>query len=166
MANDNWDDLTDEAPQDADGPKRLREAYDRQKKELDKLRKEYDGLIKRQRQADVKSILEEVGVNPKVARFVLSDVEDVTKEAVQEWVSENGELFGISQGEPEAANTPPEGMSAEEASTLSQMQTASSGDSSKPPTSQEELLRAIKATTNEAELQELLGTNRGRTFRV
>ncbi len=166
MANDNWDDFDGDESRDDDGPKQLREAFNRLKKENAKLQKEHESLQKRQRQTDVKNILEEVGANPKVARFVLQDIEDVTKENVVEWVSENGELFGISTDAPkgDAPAEPPKGMSPDEANALTALNQFHAPQPSGPSAAEEELRKRIREAKDPDELISMLGINKTQAF--
>ena len=50
-----------------------------------------------QRERTVKEILEQKGVNAKAARLVLKDLDEVSEESVNNWLTENGDLFGITQ---------------------------------------------------------------------
>jgi hypothetical protein len=167
MANNDWDDFDEDTADGQGSPKALREAYDRQKKELAKLRKEYEGLNRKVRQNSTKEILESLGVNPKVARFVLADVEDVSRESVTEWVNENGELFGVSLGEPDdgkAEAEPPKGMSADEANALAQLNQFSVPDASGATTTEEDLAKRIKGASSPDELIAMLGLNKSQAF--
>ena len=167
MASNEWDDFEDQG--DGSGaPKALREAYDRQKKELDKLRKEYEGLNKKVKQSSTKDILESLGVNPKVARFVLADVDDVSKESVTEWVNENGELFGISLGEQsegkDSTPAPPTGMSPEEANALAAINQFSTPDAQGVTGGTADMEKQIKGAASPEELIAMLGLNKSQAF--
>ena len=165
MANNDWDD--DDAADEQSAPKALREAYDRQKKELAKLQKEYESLNRKVRQSSTKEILESLGVNPKVARFVLADVDDVSKEAVTEWVNENGELFGISldnsASEPAQAE-PPKGMSADEANALAALNQFSTPDAQGVTSPTADMEKQIKSAASPEELIAMLGLNKTQAF--
>jgi hypothetical protein len=175
MANNDWDDDFDS--RDDEGlPKRLRAEIKRLQKENERLAEENGTLGKKVRQTSVKSILEDVGVTPQVARYVLRDLEDdakdVTKDAVQEWLSENGSMFGITQddstdggdGGAEAPKVAPQGMSAEDVSALAQMNTlAGAVDTSGNP-QLSDIQQRINATSNADELTELLGLNKAHAF--
>jgi hypothetical protein len=167
MANNDWDDFDEDTADGQGSPKALREAYDRQKKELNKLRKEYEGLNRKVKQSSTKDILESLGVNPKVARFVLADVEDVSKETVAEWVNENGELFGISldgsKDEPAQAE-PPKGMSPDEANALAQLNQFSVPDANGVSSTEADLEKRIKGATSPDELVAMLGLNSTKAF--
>lgn len=80
----------------------------------EKARKEAEEKLtatsKQVRQRTVQDVLKDKGVNPALARFVLQDLDDPTPESVDQWVKDNGELFGIKA--EEAPTDAPEGQSA------------------------------------------------------
>lgn len=96
----NWDDDDDQNTNDSDLVKDLR----RQLRELAKARKELDTelstLRPQVRRQSVSSVLSELGVNTKIAGILPESV-DPTKEAVQKWLEDYGDLFNISQAKPE-----------------------------------------------------------------
>jgi hypothetical protein len=50
-----------------------------------------------QRERVVKEVLDQKGVNPKAARLILKDLDDVNEESVSHWLEDNGDLFGLTQ---------------------------------------------------------------------
>jgi len=46
-----------------------------------------------------KEVLEKKGVNPKAQRLILKDLEEITEESVNNWLEDNGDLFGLTQPE-------------------------------------------------------------------
>jgi hypothetical protein len=52
-----------------------------------------------QRERTVKEILEQKGVNPKAARLVLKDLDEVSEESVNNWLEDNGDLFGLTSAQ-------------------------------------------------------------------
>lgn len=92
----NWDDDDDQNTNDSDLVKDLR----RQLRELAKARKELDTelstLRPQVRRQSVSSVLSELGVNTKIAGILPESV-DPTKEAVQKWLDDYGDLFNIQQ---------------------------------------------------------------------
>lgn len=109
MSNTDWDDDDDdldtsETPQEtgSDLLKKLRRAKRADEKRIQELTEQLEGYSKVQRERIVKEVLERKGVNPQAQRFVLKDLEDITEDSVNTWLTENGEVFGYkSQEEPE-----------------------------------------------------------------
>lgn len=100
--SDIWD--VDESTEQDDvesGPKALREAYEKLKKQFSEAKKEHQKL-----QADFKTlstqtkastldgILREKGVPANVAKWLKRDDVEADVEAVDKWLAENGEDFG------------------------------------------------------------------------
>lgn len=71
----------------------------------EKARKEAEAQLtslgKTVKQRTVSDVLKDKGVNPALARFVLQDLDDPTPESVDQWVKDNGELFGVKPADPE-----------------------------------------------------------------
>jgi hypothetical protein len=107
MSNNYWDeeddDLDNETETQMDGSdllKKLRKAKRADEKRIKELTEQLEGFTKSQRESTVKAILEQKGVNQKAARLVLKDLEgDFSEEAVSNWLTENGELFGLEVSE-------------------------------------------------------------------
>ena len=106
MSNNYWDE--DEDDQDTDNEvqmdgsdllKKLRKAKRNDEKRIKELTEQLEGFSKVQRERTVKEILEQKGVNPKAARLVLKDLDEVSEESVNTWLEDNGDLFGLSQPE-------------------------------------------------------------------
>lgn len=105
MATNDWDndddfDLEDEAPQSNDGSdllRKLRKAKRADEKRIKELTEQLEGLSKVQRERVVKEVLDQKGVNPKAARLILKDLDDVSEESVSNWLDDNGDLFGLTQ---------------------------------------------------------------------
>ena len=98
MSNNNeWyeddDDFFEEDDQTS-GLQNLRKADRAKSKRIKELEAELEGLRNFQRQSVVSSVLNERGVNPKVATFIPSDVAS-DAELISKWLDENGELFGV-----------------------------------------------------------------------
>ena len=107
MSNNYWDE--DEDDQDTDNEaqldgsdllKKLRKAKRNDEKRIKELTEQLEGLSKMQRERTVKEVLEKKGVNPKAQRLILKDLEDVNEESVNNWLDDNGDLFGLTK-EPE-----------------------------------------------------------------
>ena len=106
MSNNYWDDEDDdldtieEAPMDgSDLLKKLRKAKRADEKRIKELTDQLETLSKGQRERIVKETLEKKGVNPKAIRLVLKDLDDVNEESVNNWLEDNGDLFGFTKQE-------------------------------------------------------------------
>lgn len=89
-----------------DGPqdvvKQLRKVNRTLEKRLKELEQEANTLKTQTRQRTVKDVLSTKGINPKVAALIPQDIEP-TEEAVTNWLSEWGDVFGVKT--EEAAET-------------------------------------------------------------
>ena len=106
MSNNYWDededDLDTETETQMDGSdllKKLRKAKRNDEKRIKELTEQLEGLTKSQRERTVKEVLDKKGVNPKAQRLILKDLDDVTEESVNNWLEDNGDLFGLTQSE-------------------------------------------------------------------
>ena len=106
MSNNYWDE--DEDDQDTDNEvqmdgsdllKKLRKAKRNDEKRIKELTEQLEGLSKAQRERTVKEVLEQKGVNPKAQRLILKDLDDITEESVNNWLEDNGDLFGLTKPE-------------------------------------------------------------------
>jgi hypothetical protein len=79
--------------------KKLRKAKRNDEKRIKELTEQLEGLSKTQRERTVKEVLEQKGINPKAQRLILKDLDDVTEESVNNWLVDNGDLFGLLQPE-------------------------------------------------------------------
>lgn len=98
MSNNNeWyeddDDFLEEEDQ-AGGLQNLRKADRAKSKRIKELETELESLRSFQRQSVVSSVLNERGVNPKVATFIPSDIA-TDSESISKWLDEHGEIFGV-----------------------------------------------------------------------
>jgi hypothetical protein len=102
MSNNIWDEDEDDLDTDnfsGDGSdllKKLRKAKRADEKRIKELTEQLDGLSKVQRERTVKEVLEKKGVNPKAMRLILKDIDDVSEESVNNWLEDNGDLFGLT----------------------------------------------------------------------
>jgi hypothetical protein len=106
MSNNYWDededDLDTETEVQMDGSdllKKLRKAKRNDEKRIKELTEQLEGLSKAQRERTVKEVLEQKGVNLKAQRLILKDLDDITEESVNNWLEDNGDLFGLTQPE-------------------------------------------------------------------
>jgi hypothetical protein len=104
MSNNYWDededdlDTDNEAQMDgSDLLKKLRKAKRNDEKRIKELTEQLEGLSKSQRERIVKDVLDKKGVNPKAQRLILKDLEDVNEESVNNWLDDNGDLFGLTK---------------------------------------------------------------------
>ena len=102
MSNNYWDEDEDELDTDTevqmDGSdllKKLRKAKRNDEKRIKELTEQLEGLSKSQRERVVKEVLDKKGVNPKAQRLILKDLDDITEESVNNWLEDNGDLFGL-----------------------------------------------------------------------
>jgi hypothetical protein len=98
MSNNNeWyeddDDFLEEEDQTG-GLQNLRKADRAKSKRIKELETELEGLRSFQRQSVVSSVLNERGVNPKIATFIPSDISN-DPESIGKWLDEHGEIFGV-----------------------------------------------------------------------
>jgi hypothetical protein len=113
MSNNYWDededdiDTQDESQMDgSDLLKKLRKAKRADEKRIKELTEQLEGLSKTQRERTVKEVLEKKGVNPKAVRLILKDIDDISEESVNNWLDDNGDLFGLTPAQDaSAANT-------------------------------------------------------------
>jgi hypothetical protein len=98
MSNNNeWYDDDDDFFEEEDqtsGLQNLRKADRAKSKRIKELETELESLRNFQRQSVVSSVLNERGVNPKIATFIPSDIAD-DPESIGRWLDENGEIFGV-----------------------------------------------------------------------
>jgi DNA-binding transcriptional regulator YbjK len=106
MSNNYWDEDEDDQDTDTevqmDGSdllKKLRKAKRNDEKRIKELTEQLEGLSKSQRERTVKEVLEQKGVNPKAQRLILKDLDDITEESVNNWLEDNGDLFGLVKPE-------------------------------------------------------------------
>ena len=106
MSNNYWDDDEDdqdtEVEEQMDGSdllKKLRKAKRSDEKRIKELTEQLETFSKSQRERTVKEVLEKKGVNPKAQRLILKDLEDINEESVNNWLEDNGDLFGLAPSE-------------------------------------------------------------------
>jgi len=104
MSNNYWDEDEDDQDTDTetqlDGSdllKKLRKAKRNDEKRIKELTEQLEGLSKSQRERVVKEVLEQKGVNPKAQRLILKDLDEVSEESVNNWLDDNGDLFGLTK---------------------------------------------------------------------
>jgi hypothetical protein len=93
MATNYYDDDEDEDTT-TDVVGQLRKVNRTLEKRAKELEQELAGLKTQTRQRTVKDVLQAKGLNPKIATFIPQDI-DTTEEAINNWVNEYGDVFGI-----------------------------------------------------------------------
>jgi hypothetical protein len=108
MSNNYWDEDEDDTTiigdeSENDLQKKLRKKIRADEKRIKDLEEQLNGFTKVEKERSVQEILEKQGVNPKAARLILKDLSEVNEETVQNWLEENGDIFGYSpaEGTPE-----------------------------------------------------------------
>ena len=107
MATNDWDDDDDFDLEDQslnnnnssngdDLVKKLRKALRAKEKENKDLAERFESVAKVQREQIVHKVLDQQGVNPKAARLILKDLDSVNEEAVNNWLDDNADLFGLT----------------------------------------------------------------------
>jgi hypothetical protein len=113
MSNNYWDEEDDDLDTETEAPldgsdllKKLRKAKRADEKRIKELTEQLEGFSKAQREATVKNILEQKGVNQKAARLILKDLDgDFSEESVTNWLDDNADLFGIEVSQkPDSQN--------------------------------------------------------------
>jgi transposase-like protein len=106
MSNNYWDEDEDDLDTESDAPmdgsdllKKLRKAKRADEKRIKELTEQLEGFSKEQRERTVKEVLEKKGVNPKAVRLILKDLDTVNEESVNNWLDDNGDLFGLTQSQ-------------------------------------------------------------------
>ena len=110
MSNNYWDEEEDEdttIETNMDGTdllKKLRKAKRSDEKRIKELEDQLNGYVKKDKETSVAKVLEQKGVNPKAARLILKDLDEVNEQTINGWLEDNGDLFGItpSQDAPKA----------------------------------------------------------------
>jgi len=112
MSNNYWDEDEDDLDTEtitgnesgSDLLKKLRKAKRADEKRIKELTEQLEGFSKEQRERTVKNVLEQKGVNPKAVRLILKDLDEVNEESVNNWLEDNGDLFGLSTQETPQSN--------------------------------------------------------------
>jgi hypothetical protein len=110
MSNNYWDEEDDTdttitgQESENDLIKKLRKLDRSKEKRIKELEEQLNGFAKVEKERSVKEVLEQQGVNPKAARLILKDLDDVTPESVNTWLEENGDLFGFTKQEEAPAD--------------------------------------------------------------
>jgi Trk K+ transport system NAD-binding subunit len=100
---DEYDDTNDNSSAETDLLKQLRRLEKEQSKKIKELENQLNGYKTAERESTVQQVLESMGVNPKIAKFMPQDIE-VKPEVVETWVKENADIFGIQLQQQQPAN--------------------------------------------------------------
>ena len=113
--NQDWDDDEfdfddeNEEPRSAnygnDLVKKLRKSQRQMEKRNKELEAELAQLRQSQREVNVKTLLEERGLNSKIMKFIPADIE-LSAESLDKWIEENGDVFGIVSEKGEQRQAP------------------------------------------------------------
>ena len=101
---DDDDNMEDDDPNSTDLVRKLRKADRSKEKRIRDLESELNTIRSAQRGNSIKSILSEKGVNPKAVRLILKDLDEVNEESVNNWLEDNGDLFGLTTQEAPQSN--------------------------------------------------------------
>ena len=95
--DDEEDDVQDQfVGTDTDLVKKLRKQLKVEQKRAKELESTLGELSKAQRERVLKDVLTSKGINMKVAKFIPTDL-DASEEAINSWLEQNGDVFGITQ---------------------------------------------------------------------
>lgn len=150
MANqfDDFDD-DDDVVEHTEAPANLRKALKRAEKERKQLLDELNQFKAAQRESAVKSVLESEGVNPKIAKFIPSDVS--SPEQVKVWLAEYADVFGAQKATPE-----PEVVDDPRAGVQERLNRATSSQRQDPGRI-EDVMQKLQAVQSREELDQLTG---------
>jgi hypothetical protein len=91
-----WDDEEDVTPMnESELLKQLRKELKVKSKQMSEMESKLSDFEKGQRESVIKSVLESKGVNPKIAKFIPSDIE-TSPEVIGTWIDENADVFGVA----------------------------------------------------------------------
>ena len=110
MSNNYWDEededdtTTTATDTEAKNFNTLRKAKRADEKRIKELEDKLEGYLRKDKETSVAKVLEQKGVNPKAARLILKDLDEVNEQTVSNWLDDNGDLFGVtpSQDAPKA----------------------------------------------------------------
>lgn len=153
MANQyDYDDDDDFETEEAQGPANLRKALKKAEREAKAMREELEALRSQQRQQSVKNVLEQKGVNSKIAALLPSDVD--TPEKIDAWLSEYADVFGALNTQSDDIEDPNREINQRIDRTIS---TAST------PAREEDIMSRLASAKNKEELDQLIfGSSLGR----
>lgn len=153
MANQyDYDDDDDFETEEAQGPANLRKALKKAEREAKAMREELEALRSQQRQQSVKNVLEQKGVNPKIAALLPSDVD--SPEKIDAWLNEYSDVFNALSAQSNDVEDPNREINQRIDRTIS---TAST------PAREEDMMSRLTSVKNKEELDQLIfGSSLGR----
>lgn len=124
MPNDiNWDDDDDndgaetpEQPTESQLIKQLRKQIAKSAKRITELETENTGFAQTRKEDTIKEVLSKKGVNPKAARLLLKELDEVSETTIEAWLKDNDDLFAPAKPADEKE------ISAEEQANLAELQ--------------------------------------------
>jgi hypothetical protein len=141
--------LDDDLDQDS-AIRNVRKAERAKSKRIKELETELENLRKFQRDSVVNSILNEKGINPKIAALIPADIAS-DKESIDNWINEYGEVFGIKSVQQNVNNS----ISSEELALMREMDAITSNAS--VPDGVNDINSAIKNAQSPEEIYRLFG---------
>ena len=149
LYSDVYDDGYDEQPQEqVQGPKALRDAYEKEKAERKALEERLAKLEQAEQSKSLAAALEGKGVNPKAAKLALS--QGVTPDKLDDWLGEWGDLFGVQQEQSSGGV---------DETTQQQLQAVSGAPTGTPPASADAAAQ-IGAMNNEEDFWSFIEQNK------
>lgn len=153
-----WDDEDDDDTVDSfqqfesetDLVRKLRKDLKAAQKRNKELEQSYTEVSKAQRERIINDALASKGVNPKIAKFIPSDI-DASTDAINSWLESNADLFGIAQGESKSP------VNTQDVQTMDKIADVTSNLSS--PGVSSDLERKIQSANSEAEILQILSGN-------
>lgn len=150
-----WDDDEDlyeeeDVPQRNTGDdlvRKLRKADRAKEKRIKELEAALADFTKRDRENVVKNVLTERGINPKIAAFIPADI-DFTPEAINSWVEEYADVFGLQQSDQTQQQVNPD------LAALRQIDAATAGGAT--PALAESIMSKISNANSMDELMQLI----------
>ena len=153
-----WDDEDDDDTVDSfqqfesetDLVRKLRKDVKLLQKRNKELETSYTEVSKAQRERIINDALASKGVNPKIAKFIPSDIE-ASQDAVNSWLESNAEVFGITQGESKSS------VNQQDLQSMSKIENVTSNLGA--PSASTDLERALSEATSEADILKIISGN-------
>ena len=153
-----WDDEDDDDTVDSfqqfesetDLVRKLRKDVKLLQKRNKELETSYTEVSKAQRERIINDALASKGVNPKIAKFIPSDIE-ASQDAVNSWLESNAEVFGITQGESKSS------VNQQDLQSMSKIENVTSNLGA--PSALTDLERALSEATSEADILKIISGN-------
>jgi hypothetical protein len=140
MSYDGYDD-DDDFDSESNPMKALRKENRAKEKQIKELQEQLSTLSKAQRERSLADVLNNRGVNAKVAKFIPEDV--TSEEDVASWLDEYGDLFGVQVRQDEAPAEQAENPNAEVLNALSKI--ANTQNTGQAPTGDQDQIAALIA---------------------